>query len=378
MGPDIDIAGDNPHWLMKPAQPLSCLVALAALAAVGSAGALPDKSARLSLLTPCIDVLGRFTGPAVPGFGESETPVDPPTWKSYPEIASLPLPGRGSAQHPMLYIGEGCNTMFLVKDGKVIWTYSTGKGWEYDDAWLLSNGNILFSRMAYAAEVTPEKRVVWRFDAPQGTEIHTVQPLGLDRVMLVENGLPPRVLVVNIRTGTVETSHALPAQSLTDKGTVHGQFRRMRVTATGTYLAPFLTMNRVVEYDRDFNEVWSYAIQSPWAAIRLHNGNTLITDERDELTREVNPKGETVWEFRLSELPPGIVFHGSQSCARLANGNTVLCSRGDGGKGCQLIEITPDKKVVSAMYDWTRFGPATAVQILDDPGIPENPGELQR
>jgi hypothetical protein len=36
-------------------------------------------------------------------------------------------------------------------------------------------------------------------------------------------------------------------------------------------------------------------------AIRLHNGNTLITDERDELTREVNSKGDTVREFKLSE-----------------------------------------------------------------------------
>ena len=359
---------------MNPTPRAFRILALAAMSAAASAAA----SLPYSPSTPCLDVLGRFTAPDVPAFGASETPVDPPTWRSYPELASLALPGKGAAQHPMLYIGEGCNTMFLVRDGKVVWTYSTGKGWEYDDAWLLSNGNILFSRMAYAEEVTPEKKVVWRLDSPTGTEIHTVQPIGLDKVMLVENGLPPRIMVINIRTGIVETAHDLPAPSLTDRATVHGQFRRMRVTASGTYLAPFLTMNRVVEYDRDFREVWSYAIRSPWAAVRLHNGNTLITDERDELTREVNPKGETVWEIKLSELPAAIPFHGSQTCVRLANGNTVLCSRGDGGKGCQLVEITPDKKVVSAMYNWRDFGPATAVQVLDDPGIPENPGELQR
>ena len=67
----------------------------------------------------------------------------------------------------MLYIGEGCNKMFLINDGKIIWTYSTGKGWEYDDIWLLSNGNILFSRMGWAAEVTPQKKVVWRIEAPR-------------------------------------------------------------------------------------------------------------------------------------------------------------------------------------------------------------------
>ncbi|MFY9923423.1 MAG: hypothetical protein WCA95_13015 [Opitutaceae bacterium] len=328
--------------------------------------------------TPALAVLKAFTASDVPAKGPSELPVDPPNWTVVPALASAALPGNGAAQHPMLYIGEGCNTMFLVDGGKIIWTYSTGKGWEFDDIWLLSNGNILFSRMAFAEEVTPQKKVVWHLDAPKGTEIHTVQPIGLDKVLLVENGLPPMLKVINIKTGATEVEHAMPAPSLTDRSTVHGQFRRMRVTASGTYLAPFLTMNKVVEYDRDFKEIWSYAIPSPWAAVRLHNGNTLITDEKDELTREVNPKGETVWEFKLSELPPGIVFHGSQSCVRLANGNTVLCSRGDGGKGCQLIEVTPDKRVVWAMYDWKDFGPATAVQLLDDPGVPENPGDLQR
>jgi hypothetical protein len=344
---------------------LSCALAAGLAAALPAAGAASD-------------LLGRFTAPDVPAIGPSELPVDPPRWKVSSSLSQDALPGRGAAQHPMLYFGEGCNTLFLVDGGRIIWTYSTGRGWEYDDAWLMSNGNIVFSRMAYAAEVTPRKQVVWRLQAPEGTEIHTVQPIGLERVLLVENGLPPRLMVINTVTGAVEVDHALPAPSATDRGTVHGQFRRVRMTAGGTYLVPFLEMGRVVEYDKDFNEVWSYAIKSPWAAVRLQNGNTLITDERDELTREVNRQGETVWELRLSELPPGLAFHGSQSCVRLANGNTILCSRGNGGEGTQLVEVTRDKKVVSAMYDWNRFGPATAVQVLDEPGVPETPGDLQR
>jgi hypothetical protein len=347
---------------------------LAALAC----GAAMALHAAVSEPATAMAALDQFTAPDVPAFGPSESPVDPPNWTVDPALANAPLPGNGPAQHPILYIGEGCNKIFIVKDAKVIWTYSTGKGWEYDDAWMLSNGNILFSRMAYAEEVTPRKTVVWRLDAPKGTEIHTVQPIGLDRVLLVENGLPPRLLVINTRTGAVDVDHVLPAPSLTDRGTVHGQFRRFRMTAQGTYLAPFLEMGRVVEYDKDFREIWSYDIPSPWAAIRLRNGNTLITDEKDALTREVNPKGETVWEYRLSEIPPEFHFHGSQSCVRLANGNTILCSRGDSGKGSQLIEVTPGKKIVWVMYDWHDFGPASAIQVLDDPGVPENPGELQR
>ena len=64
----------------------------------------------------------------------------------FTNIPAANLPGKGLAQHSMLYIGEGYNKMFIVHEGKVIWTYSTGSGNEYDDVWMLSNGNILFTR----------------------------------------------------------------------------------------------------------------------------------------------------------------------------------------------------------------------------------------
>jgi hypothetical protein len=318
--------------------------------------------------------LPRFSAPGVPALGPAEIEVPARRWdKPIPSG----LPGKGMAQHPMLYVGEGYNRILLVNDGKIVWTYQTGPGWEYDDVWMLSNGNVLFTRMQYVAMVTPEKKVVWRYDAPAGTEIHTAQPVGIDKVMFVVNGLPPKLMVVDIRTNKVEVEHALPAPSLTDPKTVHGQFRRARVTPQGTYLVSFLTMNQVVEYDRDFNEVWRYDVRSPWAAVRLKNGNTLITNERDVLTLEVNPKKEIVWQLRPTDLPEPYRFINTQSATRLANGNTIIASRGDDGKGPQLVEVTPDKKVVWVLWDWANFGPATAVQILDDPGVPEIPGQSE-
>lgn len=133
-----------------------------------------------------------------------------------------------------------------------------------------------------------------------------------------------------------------------------------------------------MEYDKNMKEIWSYRVKGPWAAVRLKNGNTLITAEGEDRTLEVNSKGETVWEIRLEELPLSYRLEGSQSCVRLENGNTILCSRGDNGNTPQLVEVTEDKQVVWCIKDWKNLGPATAIQILSEKGIPEVPGDCQR
>jgi hypothetical protein len=364
-----------------------------------------DPTAAPSSATPLMGQLERFSAADVPTSGPAEIEVKP----RKPSTRPVPtgLPGNGLAQHPMLYIGEGYNKMFLVNGGKIIWTYSTGPGNEYDDVWMLSNGNILFTRMQYIAEVTPKKEVVWRYDAPDDksdptkhTEIHACQPIGLDKVLFIENGLPPRLKVINIKTNAVEVDHALDYLQPPDPKKIHPQFRRVRLTAAGTYLVPYLNMGKVVEYDKDFKEVWSWPdaanIQpadpsatpttkpagvvlttgekfSPWAAIRLKNGNTLITNESGKSQIEVSPDKRIVWELKPEDLPEEYRYKNTQSCTRLANGNTIVCSR----MGPQLVEVTPDKKVVWVFNDFTDLGPATAVQVLDDPGIPEIPGESE-
>ncbi len=321
-------------------------------------------------------------------LGPAESGPTTRTWwdpTTNPSAVNPDLPGKGLAQHPMLFAGEGYNTLFVVNNGKVIWTYSSGKGGEIDDVWMLSNGHILYSRMSFVEEVTPQKKVVWHFDAPKGTEIHTCQPIGLDKVLFVENGLPPKAIIMNKTTGAVEMEHALPAKSADDPKTIHPQFRRFRMTKDGTFIGAHLNMNKVIEYDKDFNQIWSYDIPSPWTAVRLHNGNTLINDEKDRLAREVNPKGETVWEFNTKkDLPAGVTMGNNQTTDRLANGNTIICASTGGLKGvdriksAQVVEVTPDKKVVWVLQDWKNLGPATTVQLLDEPGVPETPGDLER
>src|SRR5450432_499956 len=77
----------------------------------------------------------------------------------------------------------------------------------------------------------------------------------------------------------------------------HGQFRHIRMTKAGTLLVPHMSEGKVVEYDLDGNVLWSVAAKSPWQAIRLDNGDTLIAGDASRYAREVNLKGETAREF---------------------------------------------------------------------------------
>jgi hypothetical protein len=131
------------------------------------------------------------------------------------------LPGNGLAQHPFVYTGEydfrnTDQTIFVVRGGKVVWTYgipikaADGTLQELGDATMLSNGNIVFCRKIGASEITPDKRIIWNMDAPKGTEIHSIQPIGLDHVLVTQNGNPARLMLINTVTGNTEKEFTFP------------------------------------------------------------------------------------------------------------------------------------------------------------------------
>jgi len=272
--------------------------------------------------------------------------------------------------------------MFLVRDGKIVWQYSIpmkaarGGIQEFDDATLMPDGNIVFSRMSGAGIVSPDKKLVWEYSAPVGTEVHSAQYLGDDRVLIMRNGTPPQAMIFNTKTNEVEK--IIPI-STTIKP-IHGQFRHIRMTPAGTILVPHMGEGKVVEYDQTGKEIWSVDAKSPWQALRLKNGNTLISGDAHSYVREVNPKGETVWEFNQMDVPEIKLFN-IQGAERLANGNTVICNWCPNGlknkklwpETVQVLEVTPDKKVVWALRSWEApadLGTATSIQLLDEPGAP--------
>jgi hypothetical protein len=305
------------------------------------------------------------------------------------------LPGKGLAQHDFLYTGQwdtrkDSQTLSFIRGGQVVWQYAIPNKdrnnvlSEFSDIHRLSNGHILYACKTGAAEITPDKKIVWSYECPQGTECHSAQPIGRDKVLLCQNGTPAKVMLINKKTGKVEMEQVVPTARPDDPKSVHGQFRQMRMTRAGTYLLPHLNMGKVIEYDKNWQPIWTVDAPSAWAAVRLKNGNTLISGNQHGYVREVNPKGEIVWEINKDDLP-GFPLYTVHQVERLANGNTVICNWGgflrkeDWDKVVQVIEVSPDKKIVWALHQWKNpdLGPSSCIQVLDEKGKDEK-GDLQR
>jgi len=322
------------------------------------------------MVVPLTIGLGCGLAQAQAGTAAGATPsAIVPTPGRAPEV----LPGKGLAQHDFVYSGESHERrIFIVRGGKVVWSYddAAGKG-EISDMVMLSNGNILFAHQFGLTEIAPDKSVVWNYEPPAGHEVHTAVPIGMDRVLYVENADPNAILrVVNIRTGAVEKE--LPLQ-VKHPVQVHPQFRRVRLTPLGTLLVAHMDIGLVVEYVSDGHELWSFPAPGAWSANPLANGNVLITDRLG--VREVTRRGDSVWSWSRTDTPE-YKFASLQNAWRLKNGDTVInnwvnewTKNGDNAPGsAQAIEVTPDKKVVWALREWgpeVNFGPATTIQFLD-------------
>src|ERR1017187_5638552 len=212
---------------------------------------------------------------ALPSFAADPAVNPPPAVGPTAPLAPVTLPGKGLAQHPFMYAGEWnypkkVQTLFVVRDGRIAWSYDIATNvaatdgteflQEFSDATMLSNGNVVFARKTGAGEVTPDKKLIWNYDAPKGFEVHVAQPLGVDRVMIVQNGAPATLMLINTVSGKTERKFELPTGNPKN---AHGQFRRVRITPAGTFLAAHMDNGKVVEYDADGKSIWSVAVPSP-------------------------------------------------------------------------------------------------------------------
>jgi len=316
-----------------------------------------------------------ITGINVPSFSQAVRPADKP-------LAPKVLPGKGLAEFDFFYAGEAkARNMYIVRKGNIVWSYTdtVGKG-EISDAVLMTNGNILFAHQFAVTLINPDKKVLWNYDAPQGTEIHTAQPIGKEYVVFIQNGDPAKLVVVNIITGQTVKEFTLPVKN---PKSVHGQFRHARLTAKGTILVAHMDMEKVSEYDSNGKELLTFDAPGVWGVEPLKNGNILVSGNNRGYIREFSSKGDSLWNYSIKNIPDYRITN-PQIAIRRANGNTIINNWFNQWEAkldptklpVQAIEINADKKIVWALRSWTEpfnLGPSTIIQVLDEPGgISEN------
>jgi hypothetical protein len=121
-----------------------------------------------------------------------------------------------------------------------------------------------------------------------------------------------------------------------------------RKTPQNTYLVPFTAEGAVREYDAAGKVLREFPrAPSPVAALRLPNGNTLIS--AGGAVTEYDATSNVVWRVD-AEWFPNLRFGILAGLQRLPNGNTIVCNwnAGDEGDrvGAHIFEVTPDKRIV--------------------------------
>lgn len=265
--------------------------------------------------------------------------------------------------------------------GKVEWEYPTKA--EVHDLWLLPNGNVLLPLgPATIAEVTPDKKIAWKYDCKHKPgykgriEVHAFQPLEGGKVMIAESG-NARIVEVD-REGAIQKEVTLKV----DNPNPHRDTRQARKLPSDNYLVCHEADAAVREYDPSGKVVWEYKLdlgdrpRSPghgveghgveiYGAIRLKNGSTLVAGGNNNRVLEVNPKGQIVWKIDHDELPNIRLAWVTQLHA-LPNGNVVVGNCHAGESNPQMFEVTRDKKVVWTFKDFKTFGNGLAASFIID------------
>jgi len=262
-------------------------------------------------------------------------------------------------------------------DGKLEWEIKVDA---IHDAHILASGNILLQLgWTNIREVTPDKHVVWEYDAAkanvgQRVEVHAFQRLDNGLTMIAESG-PARIIEVD-KNGAVKHEIKLKV----DQPSAHSDTRLVRKLASGNYLVAHEHDGFVREYDAAGNVVWEFAVplfdkprkpghgpeafgNAVFSATRLANGNTLIGTGNGHSVLEVTPSKEIIWKIEQNDLA-GITLAWVTRVERLANGNTIIGNCHAGPANPQIIEVTPDKKVVWTWKNFANFGDSTTVGVV--------------
>jgi hypothetical protein len=187
-------------------------------------------------------------------------------------------------------IAEYLNRRVIEVDfkGNVKWSY------EIDQpvgCQLLPNGNIFIASRRELVEVTRDHKKKFSYTTP-ALYISTARKLPNGDVLLVDN--------------KGKLTHLDP------KGNVKHSFMVGRVYTLGGHidvlpgnrvLVPEYTNHRVAEYSLKGELKWEKKVNWPTCAVRLPNGQTLVTSMINQQVLKLDSQGNTVWSYKTTGRP---------------------------------------------------------------------------
>lgn len=233
--------------------------------------------------------------------------------------------------------------------GKIIWEYAipwkiasnkrAGSG--LDIEWIPKSNNILFTfPLSGVYEVNRNKEIVWSFE---GKASHDADRLPNGNTLVVwawgDDSEDPEVYELDPRGAVVWEWHAAEhIKGLKQVRSMHGFTHTNSAVrlGNGNTLVSLRNFDALVEVDKSGEVVWKLEglTKNPHDPEVLENGNILVNTRGPQLIKEYDRSGKIVWQHK----PKG--YKTIRYNHKLPNGNIIFAERRN------IVEITPDGEVV--------------------------------
>ncbi len=260
-------------------------------------------------------------------------------------------------------------TAFIITpDGTVEWEYKMPGLCQ--DAWMLPGGDVVLTGFSCVRRVTRDKKIVWEYKSPKDvgkTEIHSCHALADGGVVFTECGTS--------RLIELDANGAIAKQIVLKelKNNHHTFSRQIRKLANGNYLVVATGDGKVCELNPDgkiIRQVTSKEMAAQgvrWvsvhAAVKLDNGNLMISGGHVASLAEVDKDNRVVWSFTAADAPAELGLKYTAGFQILADGKIVISAFDSKTKLYAIDKAS--KKVVWKMENGNIIGNPTHVLVLD-------------